>query len=147
VTIDRLNETVSLTISASKQGFSLARIQLNPVSLGSVEVRLTQTTAGIVARVTAGSPVAAHTLQQGGAELKRQLEQAGVNVLKLDISVADQGATNRDPSTAGSLAQEQARAARQDSSSTAASAQDAPTPAQTSTTMQLSNGALIDVVA
>src|SRR5207248_1485557 len=90
-TLHHAIETVRLTVELGvRQGFAHARIQLAPAELGGIQVRLHQTADGLVARITAEHPEAAQTLQQGGAELKRALESAGVSVVRLDIEASGQ---------------------------------------------------------
>ena len=69
----------------ARSGYSQARIQLAPPELGEIRINLHQTADGLVAKVTAADGAAAQTLQQGGAELRRSLESAGVTLLRLDI--------------------------------------------------------------
>jgi flagellar hook-length control protein FliK len=75
---------------AARGGASQARIQLTPETLGGIRIVLRQTQDGLTARVVADHPAAAHTLEQSAADLRRSLESAGVNVLRLDIGTSDQ---------------------------------------------------------
>lgn len=79
-------EKVSNTIAmGARDGVSVARIELSPQSLGSIQIHLQHTSDGLVARVVTAHPEAAQTLSQGGDELKRQLQQNGTALLRLDI--------------------------------------------------------------
>jgi len=86
VPLARAPQTVESVIKlASSRGVTQARIALDPPELGSIEIRLRSTSEGVVARVIADAPQAAQTLQHAAAELRRSLEQQGVNLLGLDI--------------------------------------------------------------
>ena len=73
---------------ASERGVTHARLNLKPVELGGIEVKLHSTPAGIHAQLIADSPEAARMLQQAGDDLKRQLEDRDVNLLSLDVSTS-----------------------------------------------------------
>ncbi|HET9074883.1 MAG TPA: flagellar hook-length control protein FliK [Solirubrobacteraceae bacterium] len=89
VPLPRLPETMSATVSTlARAGLSQARISLNPESLGTVQVLLTQTDAGISARVLADHPEAAQALSAHVEELRRSLEATGATVLSLDIDLS-----------------------------------------------------------
>jgi flagellar hook-length control protein FliK len=84
-------DTVRMTVELSaRSGYSQARIQLAPPELGEIRINLHQTADGLIAKVTAADGAAAQTLQQGGAELRRSLESAGVTLLRLDIGSSSQ---------------------------------------------------------
>ena len=79
-------EKVSNTIAmGARDGMSVARIELSPEYLGAIQIHLQHTPDGIVARVVTEHPEAAQTLSQGGDDLKRQLQQNGTALLRLDI--------------------------------------------------------------
>ena len=79
-------ETVKTTIElGSRQGFSQAKIQLAPASLGQITIHLQKTSDGIVAKVVADHSAAAQTMQQGGDDLRRSLQNSGLHLLRLDI--------------------------------------------------------------
>jgi flagellar hook-length control protein FliK len=86
-TIDSLHTTITLL---SRQGVSQARIQLAPASLGSIQIQLQRTEAGLVAKVVADRAETAHVLQQNSGELRRSLEATGQPLLRLDISASGQ---------------------------------------------------------
>jgi flagellar hook-length control protein FliK len=134
-------ETVRLTIDmAARQGVSQARIQLSPESLGGIRIQLSQTADGLVARVVAEHSAAAQTLQQGGAELRRSLESAGVPLLRLDIESSGQGGGSaHDPGRAGGGARKHAELPTE--------GPDDASPASPVTAVQLSNGAVVNVLA
>ncbi len=85
-------EKVASTISmGARNGVSVARIQLAPDSLGSIQIHLQRSSDGsIVARVITEHPEAADTLSQGGDDLRRQLQQNGTNLVRLDIQSSNQ---------------------------------------------------------
>ena len=100
-------ETVRMTIEmAASRGYSQARIDLSPPELGSIRIHLHQTADGLVARVVAEHGAAAQTLQQGGQDLRRSLEQAGLPLLRLDIEASGQQAPQgREPQLPGASRQ------------------------------------------
>ena len=90
-------EKVSNAIAmGTRGGVSVARIELSPQSLGAIQIHLQHTSDGLIARVVTDHPEAAQTLSQGGDELKRQLQQNGTVLLRLDIeSSGHQGSGSR----------------------------------------------------
>jgi flagellar hook-length control protein FliK len=136
-------ETVRTTIElGARRGFSQARIQLAPAALGEIRIHLRRTDGGVVAHVLTEHAAAAATLQQGGGELRRSLESAGVNLLRLDVQTrGDGGAQARDSSQSAPTAH--GRPAGDDD--TVITATDAPEPA--TTTLVLPDGALVNVLA
>ena len=90
-------EKVSNTIAmGARDGMSVARIELSPENLGAIQIHLQHTPDGIVARVVTEHPEAAQTLSQGGDDLKRQLQQNGTALLRLDIESSGQQRSGRD---------------------------------------------------
>jgi len=152
VGLDHAVETVRLALRASaERGVSHARISLTPRELGSIEVHLRQTADGLVARVVAQHAGAAQQLQQAGAELRRSLEQQGLNVLRLDIGASgDETAGRRgaafDNAAAFGDERRGSRGTGADPLAALDGLGDADT-AETATTLQLPNGALVDVLA
>ncbi|HEV2812221.1 MAG TPA: flagellar hook-length control protein FliK, partial [Solirubrobacteraceae bacterium] len=73
---------------AASRGVAQARLQLHPAELGGIEVRLRVTAEGLTAAIAADRPEAVQALQQAGAELRRSLEQRGLTVLSVDVSLA-----------------------------------------------------------
>jgi Flagellar hook-length control protein FliK len=80
--IETLHGTIQL---AARQGLSQARIALEPEGLGEIRVHLTQTAQGLLARVTAETPVAAQALAAAHAELRQSLSSLGLNLARLDV--------------------------------------------------------------
>jgi flagellar hook-length control protein FliK len=144
VPLSRAAENVEHVLRlAANRGVTHARIALNPESLGSVDVHLRHTSDGLVATVVAHSPEAVQQLQQAAADLRRQLEGQGVNLLSLDIGQSsderaaggtgsafadDQGERNSSPGAAGDVA-------------------GADEETTVNSTLQLPNGVLVDVLA
>jgi flagellar hook-length control protein FliK len=137
-------ETVRLTINASAQrGVTRARIALRPEELGGVEVHLRHTAEGLSARVVAEVPEAAHLLAQAAGELRRTLEQQGVNIVRIDVGTAGDEAAGTGAGAAGN----EQRGGRRHGGSTAAGdapETELPIPGRT---IELPNGALVDVLA
>jgi flagellar hook-length control protein FliK len=123
---------------ASARGVTHARIALHPEELGSVDVHIRSTNEGIVARVVAHSAESVQTLQHAANDLRKSLEEQGVNVLSLDIgqSQSDDRSAGRSGTEGGGLARGDGEPAdEQDSTET-----------QTST-LRLPSGVLVDVLA
>jgi flagellar hook-length control protein FliK len=86
VSLQHAVETVRTTIElGARQGFTHARIELSPASLGTIRIQLHRTEDGVTAHVITDSAATADTLAQGGDDLRRSLQSAGVNLLRLDI--------------------------------------------------------------
>jgi flagellar hook-length control protein FliK len=136
-------ETVRMTLEmAARNGYSQARIQLSPPELGELRIQLHQTPDGLVARVVAQHATAAAALQQGGDDLRRSLQNAGLPLLRLDIEASDQrGPSAEDPNLAGGG--HGPRTAQTDDADDAAGGLAASAP----TSVELANGAIVDVLA
>jgi flagellar hook-length control protein FliK len=126
---------------ASSRGVTHARIALNPADLGSVDVHIRSTAEGLVARVVAHSADAVQTLQHAAGDLRRSLEEQGLNVMSLDIGQSGESGTGRAGSNAGGLA-----SGGQSGSSHEGPAGDEATTNET-TTLRLPSGVLVDVLA
>ncbi|MFZ2112194.1 MAG: flagellar hook-length control protein FliK [Solirubrobacteraceae bacterium] len=105
--IDSIGATIEL---AARQGIAKARIELQPEELGHISIRLSQTSEGLRARVTADTPAGAQALNQGRSELRQSLSSLGLSLLQLDIGSSGQPqtgeedgrfATNADGSSGG----------------------------------------------
>ena len=73
---------------AVDRGISHAKLNLRPVELGGIEIRLQTSAAGVTAQVIADSPEAAKLLEQAAGDLRRALERQDVTLLSLDVSTA-----------------------------------------------------------
>jgi type III secretion system needle length determinant len=80
--IDSIHAKIEL---AARQGESQARISLEPAELGEIRIHLTQTSSGLLARLTANTPAAAQALAAGRSELHQALSSLGTTLLRLDI--------------------------------------------------------------
>jgi flagellar hook-length control protein FliK len=94
--IDSIHATIEL---AARQGMSQARIALQPAELGQIRIHLSQTSEGLLARVTADTPAAAQALNASRSELHQSLSSLGSTLLRLDIGSFNQPA-GRDASGA-----------------------------------------------
>jgi flagellar hook-length control protein FliK len=142
--IESIHATVEL---AARQGMAQARIALEPAELGSVRIHLSQTSDGLLARVSADTPAAAQALASGHAELHQSLSSLGVSLLRLDINSFGQS-EHRDSSgrSTGDRAPRSAPAAA--AGAVAESEDSQPTGArQDLSPTGLSGGALVDVLA
>jgi chemotaxis protein MotD len=108
--IDSIGATIEL---AARQGIARARIELQPEELGHISIRLSQTSEGLRARVTADTPAGAQALTQGRSELRQSLSSLGLSLLRLDIGSSGQPQTGE---------QDGRFAAKADGSSAAATA-------------------------
>jgi flagellar hook-length control protein FliK len=142
-------EKVSNTIAmGARDGVSVARIELSPESLGAIQIHLQHTSDGLVARVITEHPETAQTLAQSGGDLKRQLQQNGTALLRLDIESSGQqrsgerqaGSTPGSGSGSGSGSRSGGDATADDGAAIEAAA--AETPLHT-----LSGSALVNVLA
>jgi flagellar hook-length control protein FliK len=124
---------------ASSRGVTHARIALHPEELGSVDVHIRSTAEGLVARVVAHSAEAVQTLQHAANDLRKALEEQGLNVLNLDIGASGERSAGRSSADAGELAGGDAQG---DAGSGAAD----DTSTETSS-LRLPNGVLVDVLA
>jgi flagellar hook-length control protein FliK len=73
---------------ANARGAAHARIQLRPAELGGLMIRLKSTAEGMTATIKAERPEAAAALDRAAADLRRTLEDRGVTLVSLDVSVA-----------------------------------------------------------
>jgi flagellar hook-length control protein FliK len=89
-----LQQTIETTRAAiqfaARQGLSQARISLQPAELGEISIHLSQTAAGLMARLTAETPAAAQALAAGHVELRQSLSSIGISLAHLDIGHLDQ---------------------------------------------------------
>jgi flagellar hook-length control protein FliK len=86
VTLSDAVDTVRATVEmGARQGATIAKIELSPPSLGTISIQLQHTDDGVTAKVLADHAATADTLSQGGDDLRRALQSAGVNLLSLDI--------------------------------------------------------------
>jgi flagellar hook-length control protein FliK len=122
---------------ASSRGVTHARIALNPADLGAVDVHIRSTAEGLVARVVAHSAEAVQTLQHAAGDLRRSLEEQGLNVMSLDIGQPGESGTGR----AGSESN-----GRNKYDGSPAGAESDETTTQTKT-LRLPTGVLVDVLA
>jgi|HubBroStandDraft_2_1064218.scaffolds.fasta_scaffold00096_27 flagellar hook-length control protein FliK len=81
--INAIRATIEI---AARQGATQARIALQPQELGQINIRLSQTSQGLLARVSAETPAAAQALADGRSELHQSLSSLGLPLLRLDIS-------------------------------------------------------------
>jgi flagellar hook-length control protein FliK len=141
VPLGRAAEAVENVIRlASARGVTHARIALRPAELGSVDVHLRSTAEGIVARVVAHSAETVQTLQHAAGDLRRSLEEQGLQLLSLDIAHSDERFAGRSGSDAG----EPAGGHREADAPAGSAIDDSPTE---TTTLRLPNGVLVDVLA
>jgi flagellar hook-length control protein FliK len=151
VGLDHAVETVRLALrAAAERGVSHARISLTPRELGTIEVHLRQTADGLVARVVAQHAAAAQLLQDSGADLRRQLEQSGLTLLRLDIGASGEqaGRSGRDALADGGTAANGDGGSHRDAPTDDPLAPlDGASETTATATLALPNGALVDVLA
>jgi flagellar hook-length control protein FliK len=145
VPLQQAVETVRLTLGAAAQrGVTRARIALRPEELGGVEVHLKHTAEGLSARVVAEAPEAARLLSQAAGELRRTLEQQGLNVVRIDVATAGDDAPGTGAGAAGNEQRDGRRHTGGRPGGIAGSDTDQTTAERT---IELPNGALVDVLA
>ena len=128
----------------TRQGYTQARIELSPASLGTIRIQLHRTDDGVTAHVVTDSAATADTLSQNSDDLRRSLQSAGVNLLSLDIEA--RGRRRRpDPGPAPGPAPRRARSGA-DSNSIDASGETDSSHAEP-TTVVLPGGTLVNVLA
>jgi flagellar hook-length control protein FliK len=84
-TAERVQELVR--IATTRAGNARATLQLRPAELGQVDVHLRTTRDGLVATISAHDQVGHDALQQAGNELRRSLEDKGVQLHSLDLQL------------------------------------------------------------
>ncbi len=142
--IDAIRATIEI---AARQGATQARIALRPEDLGHITIHLSQTSAGLLARVSAETPAAAQALVAGRAELHQSLSSLGLSLLRLDISSFGQSETGdhegRFAGSSGNSSTSSAPGAAEQSESpeTLGELEGAAAPAA------IAGGALVDVLA
>jgi soluble lytic murein transglycosylase-like protein/flagellar hook-length control protein FliK len=96
--IDSIHATVAM---AARQGMAQARIELLPRELGQISIRLSQTSAGLSARMSVSTVAGAQALTQGSSELRQSLSSLGVSLLRLDIGSFAQPQTREEGERSG----------------------------------------------
>ena len=141
--------TATLLHIASERGVTHARLNLKPVELGGIEVRLQSSPQGISAQLVADSPEAARMLSQASDDLRRQLADRDVTLLSLDVSTSSE--QQQHENTAGGFGafgddyRPGFGSSQRTGVSDAESVDAAPAPAET--TLVLPDGVLVDVLA
>jgi flagellar hook-length control protein FliK len=138
---------------ASERGVQHARLNLKPVELGGIEIRLVASSAGVTAHVVADSPEAARLLQQAGDDLRRSLADNNVELLSLDVSTSDQ--ERRDASAASGGFEQFGETGqrgrdglgRPQHAGAGETDTDLPTSTDQGTVIELPDGVLVDVLA
>ena len=94
-TAERVQELVRIATTCA--GAARAVLQLRPAELGQVDVHLRTTRNGLVATIAAHEQVGHDALQQAGNELRRTLEDKGVQLHSLDLQLGagQNGFTNQ----------------------------------------------------
>ncbi len=122
--VESLQATVEL---AARQGLAQARIQLHPAELGEIRIHLTQTSAGLLARVSAESSAAAQALISAHDELRQSLTSLGIDLAQLHVGAHE--ATGADVGQQGAGDQQQANAQQHAAAQTPGDRRDERTPA------------------
>jgi flagellar hook-length control protein FliK len=132
---------------AAERGVTHARLNLKPVELGGIEVRLQTSPQGVRAQLVADSPEAARMLSSASEDLRRSLEDRDVTLLSLDVSTS--GDQNR--GQAAEFTDAFGEAYRPGGSSSRRDASDdaglMDSPALAETTLVLPDGVHVDVLA
>ena len=141
--IDSIRATIEI---AARQGATQARIALQPEALGQISIRLSQTSEGLLARVSAETPAAAQALAEGRSELRQSLSSLGLPLLRLDISSYGQSEARerQDRFTAGGNSpgpSTRSTSTEDDTAEPIGALEGAPAPAT------IAGGELVDVLA
>jgi flagellar hook-length control protein FliK len=86
-TAERVQELVRIV--TTRAGNARAILQLRPAELGQVDVHLRTTRNGLVATISAHEQVGLDAMHQAGNELRRTLEDKGVQLHSLDLQLGD----------------------------------------------------------
>lgn len=140
--IDSIHATVEL---AARQGMSQARIALEPAELGQIRIHLSQTSQGLLARVTADSDDAAQALAAARSELHHALSSLGTSLLRLDIGSFSQPGGREGRQAEGANGSSSSRSAR--TTEDDASIDTVNEPVGSSPAPRLPLGGLVDVLA
>jgi flagellar hook-length control protein FliK len=134
---------------ASERGVQHARLNLKPVELGGIEIRLVASSAGVTAHVVADSPEAARLLQQAGDDLRRSLADNNVELLSLDVSTSDQERRDASAASGGFEQFDETGPRGRDGRPQRAGETDTDLPISTDqgTVLELPDGVLVDVLA
>jgi flagellar hook-length control protein FliK len=142
--IDAIRASIEI---AARQGVAQARIALEPEDLGHISIRLSQTSDGLLARVSADTPAAVQALADGRSELHQSLSSLGVSLLRLDIgSFGQPQAGAREDQNAGNPGGTSGANASQDSEEPQDGAT-AGSPEALGATASIAGGELVDVLA
>ena len=132
----------------SARGVTHARMSLRPAELGGIEIRLQQTSTGLVASVVADGAEAAHALQQAGHDLQRRLESHGIELQRLEITYAGEERSGARSAQARAGDGELGSSAGDTDSHATDGGDLTPTDETTATsTLELPDGVLVDVLA
>ncbi|MCW2997600.1 MAG: flagellar hook-length control protein FliK, partial [Solirubrobacterales bacterium] len=146
--VERVADIVRMT---SAHGVARARLELHPLDLGSVDVRLRSTAQGLVAAITVDQADTLQAVTRAGAELQQQLADRGLNVLRLDVTLSGAASGGHAHDTTG---QAGAREDRRDGAATSGrgaatvtATDDLPLSTPVPSVVTLAPGALVDVQA
>jgi flagellar hook-length control protein FliK len=141
--VHRVQALVELAVS---RGAASANLELHPAELGRVSVRLRSVAGGgLTASMSVDRPEALQALQQAADQLRKTLEERGVEVVRLEIGLSAQARGDEAKTGAGSDGRDANGAGSRRGGTDAATDHDhddAP-----SSVRPLNPGALIDVHA
>ncbi|MCW3016336.1 MAG: flagellar hook-length control protein FliK, partial [Solirubrobacterales bacterium] len=150
--VERVADVVRMT---SGPGVARARLELHPLHLGSVDVRLRSTAHGLVAAITVDRPETLQVVNRAGTELQQQLADRGLTVLRLDVTLSGAVLGATDSHADDAAGQAGAREDRRDRAATTGRgmptggpvADDHPPSTPGPSVVTLASGALVDVHA
>jgi hypothetical protein len=142
-----VENTAALLQVAANRGVTHARLNLKPVELGGIEVRLQSTPEGISAQLVADSPEAAKMLSQAGDDLRKQLADQNVNLLSLDVSTSGDQQQNPAHFGADAGADNGFRGGSSRLRPVGLAGEDTGAPAPAESTLLLPTGVIVDVLA
>jgi flagellar hook-length control protein FliK len=122
-------------------------MSLRPAELGGVEIRLQQTAGGLIASVVADGVEAAQLLQQAGQDLRRQLEAHGIELQRLDISHSGEERSGKRSAETLTGGEQRSSAGNDNSHATDGGDLNPNDEAMATSTLELPDGVLVDVLA
>jgi type III secretion system needle length determinant len=142
--IEAIHATIEI---ATRQGLTQARIALEPEDLGHIDIRLSQTSEGLLARVSAETPAAMQALTAGRAELHQSLSSLGVSLVRLDISSFGQSQAGLREQRSAANANQPANPSNRSTDAEEAQDVEASTAAAGAASAPTAQSALVDVLA
>jgi len=98
-----LQQVAGKALITLRDGQSEMRLQLTPPDLGRMEMKIVLEDGQMQGKIVVSTPEAKQLFDQNLGELQRQLQQAGVQVGNLDVSLGQPGGEKPEPHFSGSV--------------------------------------------